>query len=75
MSSDKKPAKHLTVLSGKTALASAEKHQPMSQKENRPEVVKALVEMLGRLQEQNSPSKKDQKKRLPLYLVPRNQGD
>ena len=82
MSSDKKPAKHLTVLSGKTAsdslgktLASAEKHRPMSPKENRPEVVKALVEMLGRLHEQNTPSKKDRKKSLPLYLVPRNRAD
>jgi hypothetical protein len=82
MSSDKKPAKHLTVLSGKTAsdssrktLASAENHQPMSRKENRPEVVKALVEMLGRIQEQNTQSKKGQKKGFPLFLVPRNRAD
>jgi len=82
MSSDKKPAKHLTVLSGKTAsdssgktLASAEKYQPMFLKGNRPEVVKALVEMLCRQQEQNTPSKKGQKKGLPLYLVPRNPAD
>jgi len=66
MSSDEKPARHLT-------LVSAEKYQPMSQKENRPEVVKALVEMMRRIQ--NTPSKKDQKKGLPLFLVPQNPAD